>query len=93
MRMGMQADFNRSADFAGDIALAMVLARRIDGVERLDEHFMVKAPKPGVEGWAQAKTSDPIPANGASVCLEIRGQFRGSVQIRDIVLEKRSDPK
>lgn len=90
MRLCMQALFRKSEPFEGDVALALGLTRRNDGAETLDREFQVKAPNPNVRrgGWMLAKSSFELPAGATSVQLELRGQFRGDVYIKDVSLTR-----
>jgi len=84
------ARFRKSPDFSGTIALAVALAREPDRDFDNGAQFLVKEPNPPRrDGWSAARKSAALPARAYAVRLELRGRFRGSVEIADLTLSAR----
>ncbi len=86
----IEARFRKSPDFTGAVALTAPLVRDADaGPETLDQ-FLVKEPnQPRKDGWLYARKSAPLPARAREIHLEIRGRFRGAVEVADLSLSTR----
>ena len=87
MRFRLEALFKLSEDFDGTITTFIDLTRQENGQASQEPHFGGKAPNlPRKGGWFLAKETFDIPANGAEICVGIRGVFVGTVLIKDIQL-------
>ncbi len=79
--------FRRSPAFAGSIAFVASLTRNVNGREETVDQFYVKEPnQPKGDGWCRARQKFDIPAGGSSIAFHIRGQFTGTVQVKDVRL-------
>ena len=86
-RLCMQAEFLKSEDFIGSLALVASVARAagMDDIER----YRVKEPTTRRKGgWWRAQETFDVPAQAKTVTLQIHGQFTGTVRIRRIELTK-----
>ena len=87
MRFRLEALFKLSEDFDGTITTFIDLARQKDGQSSQEPDFGGKTPNlPRKGGWFLAKETFDIPANGAEICIGIKGAFIGTVLIKDIQL-------
>ncbi len=62
------------------------------GTEAVDQ-FVVKEPNPNQRrkgGWLVAQNTFEVPAGAVAIQWQIRGRFRGSVEIRNPALERRN---
>lgn len=100
MKMTLHAQIKKSDDFAGSLALALVLVQRVEGGRRAadggalvfetNRNFAVKEPTLArQEGWSAAKQTVELPARAHSVALQIRGRFQGTALVRDVRLERK----
>ena len=89
-RMYPCALFRKSADFDGEVAVHVSLTRTEQGRRAVAEEFYVKTPTRGRKGgWQQAAESFEIPANAASIEIQIRARFTGRVEISGVSLVHR----
>jgi hypothetical protein len=87
-----EALFAKSPDFSGPVALVVSLERRrADGTPEWVEQFLVKEPnEPRREGLLARVTAD-VPAGGTAVRFQVRGRFRGTVEVRRPALWRGGD--
>ena len=90
VKLCMEMDVRKSADFRGSLALVMALTRQTAGGAETADPFLVKEPlqKPR-DGWQHAQATQLLPANTTAVQLHVRGTFTGTVEIKAICLTRR----
>jgi diadenosine tetraphosphatase ApaH/serine/threonine PP2A family protein phosphatase len=82
--------FRKDASFKGSVALVVVLTRQVHGREERLEQFYVKEPNQAkADGWQRAREKFDIPAGGTSIELHLRGQFTGTVLVKELALTRR----
>jgi predicted phosphodiesterase len=90
MRMTFQALFKKAPGFAGNVFAAVALSREIEGrLERTELHATKEPNLRRKDDWWAAKHTFEIPANATEVAFCIRGNFVGSVVVKDVSLVRR----
>lgn len=88
-RVSVAGEFRKSSDFEGTVALVLSLIRESESGPVQVDQFLVREPNLlRRDGWVavQQTTRDPLPASTRSVQLHVRGQFTGTLEIRDLQL-------
>ena len=91
MKFTIEALFNKSADFAGNVCLAISLVKKTGTEDIVMEQYVVKEPtviRRG--GWGWAKQTFDLPKGTHSIRFHIQGNFKGMVLIKNMVLRRKT---
>lgn len=90
MKLQLVGLFLKDPSFRGSVAAVVSLRKETDNGDETVDRFVVK--EPAIKrrgGWMEARKTFEIPANGKEVTIQFRGQFTGSVRLRDVSLERK----
>lgn len=85
-KLRTSALFKKSNDFEGTVAIVISLDKKTAGGEDHIDQFITKEPLQARRGgWLMASKTvqkDDLPAGAQSIRFEIRGRFRGTVEVK-----------
>ncbi len=83
----LDATFRKSDDFEGTVAVVISIEKVQARQRELMDQFIVKEPSmKAADGWTRAKKTFSTPVGATSMRYHIRGQFKGTCEIKNLEL-------
>lgn len=90
----MEALFRKSEDYHGSVALTVSLNKNRNGRLETFQQYLVKEPNIAKDdGWLAVKHTFTVPKDTKSFKLTIRGNFAGTIILKDVILTLKEDKR